>query len=121
MGSPTVTMMRDPGDVMRAGVSSRLSGEGLRPIGFEGSVVIEHHERDYNSAHIKMPGGQHGNAVVLAASANLNNTRWFLKHYKRGRIMGLPGSVNFGVQQSFSDTNRNLEVFQASARIDLYL
>jgi hypothetical protein len=44
-----------------------------------------------------------------------------MKHYKRGRIMGLPGGLTVGVQRAFSPENDHLEVFQASARLDLYL
>lgn len=121
VGGPTVHAVRDPGDVMNAGLSVRGSGAKMSWFGFSGGAKVEHHLADTNIAGIETPD-QRGTALVVSGGVGLSNVRWFLKHYKRGRIMGLPMMLNIGAQQSIPLTgNRNLEVFQATARLDFLL
>lgn len=121
VGGPTLETVRDPGDVAVAGISARGSGAKMPWFGMSGGMKIEHHLADTNTAGIETPD-QRGTALVLQGGIGLSNVRWFLKHYKRGRIMGLPMMFNVGVQQSIPLTgNSNLEVFQGTARLDVMM
>ena len=116
VGGPTVSTVKDPGDVMRAGVSARNTGAGMPWYALNGGVAVEHHLADRNTAGIETPD-QRGTALVVNGAVGLSNVKWFLKHR-----LGLPAMFTVGASRSIALTgNTNLDVWQATARLDLIL
>lgn len=113
VGGPTVSMMRDPGDVLRAGVGARTL-PGAVPLA--GSFAVEHHLRDSVSAQTMSPKtDQQGTAYVIGASAGVSS----IDAFRRRRAIA-PAGFTVGVTRAIS-ANPRLESWQFEARLDLFM
>ncbi len=108
VGSPTVVYVRDPGDVVRAGVTAR----GLtRSLLLNGSLTVEHHFPDAGA--VSLPD-QRGTAVLASGSIGYSSIRSFL----RGGFP-VPGALSL-VATRMESSNTRLRGSQLELRAETY-